>query len=819
MQIPQIDGKRVSGYLGLLALFLWALYLRWPLPAPEWQHVDERAFILHPLGFWSGDFNPHFFNYPTLHFYLASALYYLYYLSGDFVSLDAFVAYRYFVDGGDLIEWVRGFNSVLSALTGGVCALIGRRLYGAWGGWVAGGLFSVLPLSVRFAHLAIVDVPLAWWSLLALYFAVRVVEDGRIRDVLWGGLFAGLAMATKYPGGLAWMPVGLACGWRFGWLRGPFWWSGLTVAAVFVVCSPYVLLDWSSAWGSIAAMGSEHIMGEGHGGQGAALWHHLRYNLRYGVGLLGLLGLAGGLALRWRSYRRSEWLVVAALASWLVLLGVSSSVFMRYALPLGGLVVLLWVRGLMVLGGPVWWRWVLVVLLGAEPLYGAYQTRLLLVGKDTRIMAQQWIEENAPPGTYLVHLNSGAGRLRAINPGGIYIRQNYYLKYYSASDLIRSYSDLAEREDLPPFYVSLKPRTGVDVSADDFAEAPSHGLIVDYRHPLIHTDKSAASKKLVELGKWAVEFDPGSAVGEAVYDAVDWYFLPIGSFGGLERTGPYIRIGTVPVKIEKKKIAMRSFFATIRDILLAKKALEKGDEEKALELYQAVWSVPFSLDNTLPLELMYDVLTNMGLAFRRRDELQTAAQFWRAAIALKPEHVEVYHNLGSIYVKMGQVDEAFSIWNQALALDPNRAHTHYNMGNALYGKGDLEGAITAWSRTVELDRDYQKAYYNLGNAYFKLKKFDRALSAYQRAAERDSDNSNIFYNIAQVYIERGDEEEAIRHLRQAIEHNVNDPEAYYQLGGLYHKLGKAREARLSFERFLQLAPGHPQADRVRQLLL
>ncbi|MBT4977592.1 MAG: hypothetical protein HOM86_09640, partial [Gemmatimonadetes bacterium] len=619
--MPQIDGKRVSFYLGLLALFVWALYLRWPLPAPEWQHVDERAFILHPLGFWSGDLNPHFFNYPTLHFYLASALYYLYYLSGDFVSLDAFVAYRYFVDGGDLIEWVRGFNSVLSALTGGVCALIGRRLYGAWGGWMAGGLFSVLPLSVRFAHLAIVDVPLAWWSLLALYFAVRVVEDGRMRDVLWGGLFAGLAMATKYPGGLAWVPVGLACGWRFGWLRGPFWWSGLTVAAVFVVCSPYVLLDWSSAWGSIAAMGSEHMMGEGHGGEGTALWHHLRYNLRYGVGLLGLLGLVGGLALRWRSYRRSEWLVVAALASWLVLLGVSSSVFMRYALPLGGLVVVLWVRGLMVLGGPVWWRWVLVVVLGAEPLYGAYQTRSLLVGEDTRIMAQQWIEENAPPGTYLVHFNSGAGRLRAIHPGGIYIRQNYYLKYYSASDLIRSYSDLAKREDLPPFYVSLKPRAGVDVSADDFVEAPSHGLIVDYRHPLTQTDKSAASKKLIELAKWAVEFDPGSAMGEAVYDAVDWYFLPIGSFGGLERTGPYIRIGVVPVKIgapmggfdsvdltgpkiQLGKVPVRAqargldsavFFGVLHGILLGAEKVKSEDWPAVLELYEAIWKTPLPL--------------------------------------------------------------------------------------------------------------------------------------------------------------------------------------------------------------------------------
>ena len=70
--------ERRSGYVAALAvLFAAGLFLRFPWPVPEWFHVDERAFVLHPLGFWSGDFNPHFFNYPTLHFYLASALYYL----------------------------------------------------------------------------------------------------------------------------------------------------------------------------------------------------------------------------------------------------------------------------------------------------------------------------------------------------------------------------------------------------------------------------------------------------------------------------------------------------------------------------------------------------------------------------------------------------------------------------------------------------------------------------------------------------------------------------------------------------------------------
>ncbi|MEE3259442.1 MAG: hypothetical protein VX293_09540, partial [Candidatus Latescibacterota bacterium] len=83
------------------ALFAFALLLRWPWPGPQWQHVDERAFILHPLGFWGGDFNPHFFNYPTLHFYLSSALYYLYYLIFSVQSRADFLAYHYFVGGAE----------------------------------------------------------------------------------------------------------------------------------------------------------------------------------------------------------------------------------------------------------------------------------------------------------------------------------------------------------------------------------------------------------------------------------------------------------------------------------------------------------------------------------------------------------------------------------------------------------------------------------------------------------------------------------------------------------------------------------------------
>ena len=723
--MPQIDGKRVSFYLGLLALFVWALYLRWPLPAPEWQHVDERAFILHPLGFWSGDLNPHFFNYPTLHFYLASALYYLYYLSGDFVSLDTFVAYRYFVDGGDLIEWVRGFNSVLSALTGGVCALIGRRLYGAWGGWMAGGLFSVLPLSVRFAHLAIVDVPLAWWSLLALYFAVRVVEDGRMRDVLWGGLFAGLAMATKYPGGLAWVPVGLACGWRFGWLRGPFWWSGLTVAAVFVVCSPYVLLDWSSAWGSIAAMGSEHMMGEGHGGEGTALWHHLRYNLRYGVGLLGLLGLVGGLALRWRSYRRSEWLVVAALASWLVLLGVSSSVFMRYALPLGGLVVLLWVRGLMVWGGPVWWRWLLVVLLGVEPLYGAYHTRSLLAGEDTRVMAQEWIEENAPPGTWLIESGSGSAQLPILTPAHVYAREHRFTDSYDLSELIAAYTFLANEDNLPKFLVDIAPALALSARGD----AAGWGVISDCLHPLCVEDTNSEGKQLREQAVWQYEFAIGD-VSEAVFDPVDWFFIPIGGYGGIRRSGPGLKVGLVPAPSVWQGGTAKQFFSLLRDLNKLEQCVEVGDWQQGHRLIEPLQENPLLEAVVLSKIYLYKYLNHAGLCYFKLGKFTEAIRFWQKGV-IRGQRVGIdiensvmtLNALGVAYSREARYEEALRVWSQSADLAPNNGDSYYNAAHVLIHNLDrpadalplLQRALAIAPDWVDAQRLNALAHQRIGN--------------------------------------------------------------------------------------------------------
>jgi hypothetical protein len=309
---PAADDWQKIWWPALAVLFFFALFLRWPVPGPDWTHIDERVFLLNPLKLWSGDLNPHYFIYPTLHIYLCSALYYIYFLFWHTEPIGQFIAYRFFVDGGDLIEIARGFNTVLSATTALVVAGIGRRLYGVVGGIMAGLFFCVLPLSVRFAHLATTDSPAVLWIALALLGGVRIAQQGRTGDYVLAGVCAGLAGATKYPAAMVCAPLALAC-----FLRTPAWrqrglWltAGLSIAT-FAAASPYALLDIGKAWEDLALMGRVHLMSEEATAEIPSELYYLRYAMRYGVGLAGII--AAVIALLWPRKSREEWVIVAAI--------------------------------------------------------------------------------------------------------------------------------------------------------------------------------------------------------------------------------------------------------------------------------------------------------------------------------------------------------------------------------------------------------------------------------------------------------------------------------------------------------------------------
>jgi Flp pilus assembly protein TadD len=71
---------------------------------------------------------------------------------------------------------------------------------------------------------------------------------------------------------------------------------------------------------------------------------------------------------------------------------------------------------------------------------------------------------------------------------------------------------------------------------------------------------------------------------------------------------------------------------------------------------------------------------DLGVAFHRKGELETAEQHLLAALALNPDHPVAHNEIGIIYRKTGRFAEARRSYEAALAIYPGYHHARRNLG-------------------------------------------------------------------------------------------------------------------------------------------
>lgn len=87
-----------------------------------------------------------------------------------------------------------------------------------------------------------------------------------------------------------------------------------------------------------------------------------------------------------------------------------------------------------------------------------------------------------------------------------------------------------------------------------------------------------------------------------------------------------------------------------------------------------------------------------------------AAEWYEAALKIRPQDVNASTDLGIAYYYMNQPDRALEQFERSLAVDPEHTKTLLNVGIVrAFGKQDLEGAARAWQRVVELAPDTPEA--------------------------------------------------------------------------------------------------------------
>lgn len=333
-----------------LAIFALALAVRligitWGLPnATRWYsyHPDEsrQQIIGAVFNLLGGDWNPHFFNYPSLYIYATYIGYMI--LSAVGLTTQALNPDYPWNVTRDILFAGRLFAACCGAGTAVLAYLTARELkLGRWA-ILAGVLAALTPGLVQHSHFATVDVPATFFVALCLWLTVRAKNS---RGLLWAAAVAGLATGAKYNGIIVLVAPLLALlllpNLSFGKQVG----LGLGMIAVsllaFLVTTPYALLSTQEFLGTGRFYGNgqngllyellrhpKEGSGEVFANTGNGWWYHFSFNMPFAFTWpLMLTGIGGGiLAARDRKY----WPLLAFAVIYFAAIGTSQVRFMRY---------------------------------------------------------------------------------------------------------------------------------------------------------------------------------------------------------------------------------------------------------------------------------------------------------------------------------------------------------------------------------------------------------------------------------------------------------------------------------------------------------
>ena len=524
----------LAGILAIaLAARLWGITFGLPFVHAR---PDELLIVSTALGFFTSNLNPHFFDYPALYLYVVYGLFVLYYAWGR--AAGWFTSPAHFV-GGTHGRWQalyvigRATTAVFGTLTVLWVYRVGRLLFSESIGLLAAFFLSLTFLHVRDSHYATTDITMTLFVMCTVLSLVRLHVDRRAKHAWFAGLFAGLAMGTKYNAALVACPMAVVELLHF-WPRRSNWRHALretylplmvlVMLTTFLATSPYLLLDYRKALQDFRALQQSMSVGMTPPELLGPGWiYHFRFSLVHGLGIPLLAASVLGLVVMAARQPTAALLLGSFPAAYYLVAGASANVFVRYMIPVLPFLCVFAASFVDTVAEVLARRTtlrqpILAAVIGAALVapsaWSVVQFDAVLAREDSRNIAAQWVLENVPRGST------------------VYTTGNMY-----------GFPPLEDRVD--PKYRLI----GFDYRGNNFIEGRrpftgSPDWIIVQRSPLPYShipplvlDLLPSQYQLVHVVR-AVDLDePGN-----VYDIQDGFYLPYGGFNGVRRPGPNLEI-------------------------------------------------------------------------------------------------------------------------------------------------------------------------------------------------------------------------------------------------------------------------------------
>lgn len=138
---------------------------------------------------------------------------------------------------------------------------------------------------------------------------------------------------------------------------------------------------------------------------------------------------------------------------------------------------------------------------------------------------------------------------------------------------------------------------------------------------------------------------------------------------------------------------------------------EDGQYERAFELLTKA----IQLDSTSS-----DAYNDIGLFYSRAGNQTMSLQMLNKAMQLNPKDDTPRYNIGNTYLALGDLKMAIEYYKQAIALNPVSEKAWLNLGNSYGELKDYSKALNAYRKVLEINPSSASARHNLGVTYYMI---------------------------------------------------------------------------------------------------
>jgi tetratricopeptide (TPR) repeat protein len=202
----------------------------------------------------------------------------------------------------------------------------------------------------------------------------------------------------------------------------------------------------------------------------------------------------------------------------------------------------------------------------------------------------------------------------------------------------------------------------------------------------------------------------------------------------------------------------------------------------------------------------YGVLRALAMRLAAAGQYDQAVVYGQRILDLRPDDIGAIDHLGKMHAALGNHEEAQICFEKAIALDSKVASFHHNLGIAYTNQGKNSEAAGAFEKAIEIAPDHAPALIALGHITRNRGSRSESAKIFRRAHEIERDTPRGWKSLAKAQVDENDFEGAVESLKQAVELQPEDPDARLRLASIYRLLGRHDEARLQFERVIELNP-------------